>query len=59
MNNKFDDKRAFIASVILSGILANSIYQPPRMHKMDGVCADAVCFADCLISKLKETEDAN
>lgn len=54
MSEEFDDKRAFIASVILSGMLANHSYNPPRRKHLDGFCDEAILFADCLINKLKE-----
>lgn len=58
VSDKFNDKRAFIASVILSGILANRNYDPPRKQKIDGMCDDAISFADCLITKLNGTEES-
>ena len=57
MNDEFESERAFVASVILAAILANRNYDPPRRNKMKGMCDEAVMFADCLIDKLKETED--
>jgi hypothetical protein len=53
MDDEFDDKRAFIAAVILSGIISNRNYDPPRKNKTDGMCEDAISFADCLLDKLK------
>jgi len=51
-----DSKRVFVASVLLSGILANGTYDPPRSAKTELMCKDAVNFADCLIKNLHKPE---
>lgn len=56
MSDEFNDRRAFIASVILSGMLANRVYDPPRRNHINEFCEEAVNFADCLINKLQESK---
>ena len=54
MTNADKNQRLQIATQLLAGIMSNPTYDPPRRTKMLHMVAEALNFADALISFVEE-----